>query len=66
MTEKIQKLEHLCTLKDKRIEDMSERLLQLQTAGRQPKRQQQRMVAIPARQPPGPQGYYRQPQGRWN
>ena len=66
LTEKIQKLEHLCDLKDRRIEDMSERLLQLQTASvKQPKRMNRNPG--PPRQPAAPQGYYRQqPQSRWN
>lgn len=63
LSEKIQKLEHLCSLKDKRIEDMTERLERQKEAARKPARG---AVLRGAQQ----QGYYRpqqqQQQPRWN
>ncbi len=70
LQEKIQKLEHLCDLKDKRIEDMSDKLVHMKGPRGQPPAQQGRMGPGRAKQQqPPPGGYYRgapPSQPRWN
>ncbi len=68
LQEKIQKLEHLCDLKDKRIEDMSDKLVHMKGSRGQPAAQQSRMGPGRAQQPQQG-GYYRgapPSQSRWN